>query len=137
MNLDFDIPVLLPLKRKVYTGKEKMTPIEMIQDNKVRLIYTTVSFKNKEDAELFKSILEAGGVTVKIKKGYFIMEDWQNRVIEEEKELKVKIDKLVVFFNTDTFKKLSKNEKILLDEQCKAMMAYSSCLRGRIILFKV
>lgn len=62
-------------------------------------------------------------------------EPHQLRVIEERKELDLKIEKLQSFFNTVIFKGLDQLDKSLLIEQEIAMISYSDILKQRINRF--
>ena len=59
------------------------------------------------------------------------MEDWQQRVVEEKKELNEKIMKLVTFLFTSTFE-ISENARKLLEMQRDVMLKYSDILTARI-----
>lgn len=63
--------------------------------------------------------------------------DYQLRVIDEKNILKDKINKLKMFinFNSETYKKLDKYDKILLDEQLYFMKQYCNVLEERINRF--
>ena len=63
------------------------------------------------------------------------MEDYQQRVIEEKKELDEKISKLKDFGNTLNFTQLATVEQGLLRLQLVAMNNYSDVLGQRIDLF--
>lgn len=63
------------------------------------------------------------------------MKDYQQRVIDEQKELRIKIDKLQNFFDLDTFKNLDGQEKDRLQRQYLAMQDYSQILNERIVAF--
>ena len=60
----------------------------------------------------------------------------QQRVINEKREIDERIEKLNVFFNTETFRNLSRQEVFLLIEQEDSMSQYSGILTRRIELFK-
>ena len=61
---------------------------------------------------------------------------YQQRVLAEHTELVKKLTALKAFFETDFFLKCSQTERLLLQEQCRAMTAYSNMLDSRIDLFK-
>lgn len=63
------------------------------------------------------------------------MQEYQLRVIEEEKELRIKLNALTKFTSTDMFRALSFEEKDILLEQEKAMCAYAEILQIRIARF--
>jgi len=63
------------------------------------------------------------------------MEDWQNRVVEEQKELGDKFDKLVEFTCGEAFTKLDHVNQNLLVQQASAMNAYNEILLARISMF--
>jgi hypothetical protein len=63
------------------------------------------------------------------------MKPFQKRVIEEKAELDAKRDKLVDFFDTETFDDLWDDEKDRLILQKKAMDEYSRILGERIANF--
>lgn len=63
------------------------------------------------------------------------MSEYQDRVIEEETELSIKIDKLDKFRGTDTYGSLDKEEQVLMDLQLLYMKAYRDVLSRRIIRF--
>jgi len=62
------------------------------------------------------------------------MEPYQERVIEENKELEIKIDKLSAFLQGSF--SLTDDERWLLDTQLTLMGLYSDVLRKRIQNFK-
>ena len=64
------------------------------------------------------------------------MEDYQLRVIEEEKQLKTKIGKLCNFIESDIFTKLDPIDCFLLRRQYKIMDDYDLILKSRIKRFK-
>ena len=49
------------------------------------------------------------------------MEDWKERLIKEQKELKERLAKLTDFINSEKFYKLSQNNRQLLKNQKIAM----------------
>lgn len=59
----------------------------------------------------------------------------QQRVVTEKTELDEKIDKLVAFFETQTFKNLPLDEQSRLARQCEHMGKYSEVLAERIAAF--
>ena len=60
------------------------------------------------------------------------MEDFVKRIIKENEELQVKIDKLAKFIETKEFRDLSGIEKLYLRKQLQHMSSYASILRQRI-----
>jgi len=64
------------------------------------------------------------------------MQDFQQRVVDEKKELDEKVTKLRAFIHTEQFDSLDGNEKIRLWRQADAMGVYSSVLGERIEAFK-
>ena len=66
---------------------------------------------------------------------YFHLESWQQRVVDEAVELKVKTGNLTHFFQTPQFSKLSKDDQDLLIEQWEAMQKYGYVLEKRIDKF--
>lgn len=60
------------------------------------------------------------------------MEDWKERLIVEQKELKEKFMKLTEFINSEKFYELSPNNKQLLRNQKIAMELYLSTLNMRM-----
>ena len=64
------------------------------------------------------------------------MEDYQERVVTEQKELAEKVVKLTTFVtNNDNVIKLSETEYALLREQLAIMIRYNELLIARILLF--
>ena len=60
---------------------------------------------------------------------------YQQRVIDEKKELDDRIEKLVAFQDTDVFKALDPVDSGLLIMQANAMQTYSDLLSHRILRF--
>ena len=60
-----------------------------------------------------------------------IMEDWKERVIAEQAELKEKLINLVQFINSEKFSSLSENYKKVLMNQKIAMELYLNVLNLR------
>jgi len=60
------------------------------------------------------------------------MEAYQERVVEEKKELDDKIEKLAAFLQTDTFGNLPDVEQARMTRQKRAMKEYSKALGERI-----
>lgn len=60
------------------------------------------------------------------------MEDYKERLIIEQKELKEKLIKLMEFINSEKFYELSENNKQLLRNQKIAMELYLSTLNMRL-----
>jgi hypothetical protein len=63
------------------------------------------------------------------------MESYQERVVEEKRELDEKLAKLVVFGHTEQFLLLSSDEKDRMSHQHSSMEAYSKVLGERIEAF--
>jgi hypothetical protein len=64
------------------------------------------------------------------------MEEYQERVVAERKELESKIDKLDNFIKSDAYNKLGDIDRVLLVRQLSAMNMYSNVLQERIDYFK-
>ena len=64
------------------------------------------------------------------------MKDYQQRVIEEKKQLDKKIEKLRTFLNTETFAELDLAERGRMHSQFNVMTNYSSILGERIDAFE-
>lgn len=66
------------------------------------------------------------------------MEEYQKRVLIEQKELGEKIVFFLSAFLTDNdkVKELSGEEFTLLNHQCETMFEYNRMLQARILLFK-
>lgn len=60
----------------------------------------------------------------------------QQRVVEEQKELQTKIDKLGLFINSEKFNELSGTDQMYLNWQLDPMMKYAAILQLRIENFK-
>lgn len=60
---------------------------------------------------------------------------YQQRVVEELEDLKIKIGNLTVFTTTRTFAELSASERSLLSTQLSAMKTYGYVLELRIAKF--
>lgn len=60
------------------------------------------------------------------------MEDWKERLVNEQKELKERLAKLTDFINSEEFYKLSENNRQLLKNQKIAMELYLSVLNMRV-----
>ena len=63
------------------------------------------------------------------------MEDWQERVVQEKKELDEKITKLKAMICSDKFEALADTDQRLLVMQLSAMKQYASVLKARIERF--
>ena len=63
------------------------------------------------------------------------MEDYQERVVEEKKELDGKITKLAAFVFSEKFASVVKDEQKRMQQQLYVMMDYSRCLQERIAAF--
>ena len=62
------------------------------------------------------------------------MEDWKVRLLEEQKDLKGRIVKLVCFMNSLDFYEISEDERVLLHKQLECMEQYNYVLIKRIVL---
>ena len=60
------------------------------------------------------------------------MEDYKERLIEEQKELKEKVSKLTEFINSEDYYKLSPNNRLVLKNQKIAMELYLQVLNMRV-----
>ena len=60
------------------------------------------------------------------------MEQWQERVIQEKKELDEKIDKLKKFLDEESIDALDQTERLRLEVQLTIMESYSNILKARI-----
>lgn len=63
------------------------------------------------------------------------LKPYQQRVVDEKKELDVKRDKLTEFFKGKTFANLDSSEKSRLSFQASIMLQYSNILADRIAAF--
>lgn len=63
------------------------------------------------------------------------MEEWQQRVVDEQADLAAKITKLEAFFDTSTFEETRSPIKVLMREQHRHMVGYNSALVDRIAMF--
>jgi hypothetical protein len=54
------------------------------------------------------------------------------RMAEEYDELRGRFDEMTQFRDTEAYKQMSDNKRVLYDRQCKAMDDYESALRERI-----
>lgn len=61
---------------------------------------------------------------------------YQQRVIEEKRDLDSRIDRLCAFCQGDVFQALPSYEKLLLEAQLHAMTGYSAILGSRIAGFR-
>jgi hypothetical protein len=59
------------------------------------------------------------------------MEDWKERLLEEQRELKEKLVKLTEFINSERYYTLSVNNRLVLKNQKMAMELYLSVLNMR------
>lgn len=65
------------------------------------------------------------------------MQEHQRRVLEQKKELDIKLEALNKFMMSDTFPVLcDEDEQMRLIDQCNAMTFYSQVLGKRIAAFK-
>ena len=60
----------------------------------------------------------------------------KDRILQEQQELNLKIDKIEAFIQSDEFNKLNYSNQYLLQEQSKAMCKYNSILRIRLSTIK-
>lgn len=60
------------------------------------------------------------------------MEDYKERLIIEQQELKEKLSKLTEFMNSEEYYKLSKNNRLVLKNQKIAMELYLQVLNMRV-----
>ena len=60
------------------------------------------------------------------------MEDYKERLIDEQKELKEKVSKLTEFMNSEEYYKLSPNNRLILKNQKIAMDLYLQVLNTRV-----
>jgi hypothetical protein len=64
------------------------------------------------------------------------LQEFQQRVLDEKKDLDDKLDKLKAFINTDEkFLRLSVGEQLRLERQAEIMQDYSDVLTERIASF--
>lgn len=63
------------------------------------------------------------------------MEAYQERVVQEERELREKMQKLEAFFGTEIFKGLPQDEQKRLNRQYSYMSGYREVLEERILNF--
>lgn len=59
----------------------------------------------------------------------------QLRVVEELKDLTVKIEKLQKFLETSTFENLCDEEQLMLEDQLRWMEGYAEALDSRVVWF--
>lgn len=64
-----------------------------------------------------------------------VLEPYQQRVVDENKELKEKIDKLQAFMLSPKWKELQDIDQYLMSSQLQVMQAYSQILFQRITRF--
>lgn len=62
--------------------------------------------------------------------------DYLAKVIEEQKELKAKLDRLTAFNDSDKVQKLTESHRKLLIEQEHCMLQYNATLLARIELMQ-
>lgn len=63
------------------------------------------------------------------------MKQYQQRVVGEKNELDERIERLLLFFNSDLFRSLDQAEKDRLRTQYRVMGVYSEILKQRISAF--
>lgn len=63
------------------------------------------------------------------------MQPYQQRVVEEKRELDAKIDKLIPFIASSMYLKLDMAEQLRMKSQLEYMTAYSNVLGERIAAF--
>jgi len=61
------------------------------------------------------------------------MNDFQQRLIEEQAQLEEKLDKLDAFLMSENVKEIDDTQKALLSVQATAMNTYNQCLKERLI----
>lgn len=64
------------------------------------------------------------------------MQDWQQRVVDEQRELNSKLRDLIAFTVTEEYRKLTTVDRNLMIEQQGAMAAYNNILADRIARFQ-
>ena len=64
------------------------------------------------------------------------MQEWQQRVVDEKKNLDVRLDALDEFINTGKSAELDPMERFRLSSQRYHMAAYSEVLRQRVEAFE-
>ena len=64
-----------------------------------------------------------------------MMEDWQQRVVDEYRALDEKVEKLEAFLESEAFDKLELVDRTLLIQQHNAMSLYAHVLNSRIERF--
>lgn len=64
------------------------------------------------------------------------MEAFVERMIDEQKKLEEKIDKIFIFIHSETYKNLSEENQVLLDLQYLSMVSYNNILIRRIKINK-
>jgi len=69
-------------------------------------------------------------------KEVLIMEQYQQRVVDEKNELDTRRGRLLLFFNSDLFRSLDQAEKDRLRTQYSVMGVYSDILNQRISAFQ-
>lgn len=62
------------------------------------------------------------------------MEDFKTRLVQEQKELEEKLNKLNTFNESDKFQELEYTQRSLLIIQAGAMYTYNECLKARIAI---
>jgi hypothetical protein len=65
------------------------------------------------------------------------MSDFKERLIQEQKDLQEKIEKLAIFLMSEVFRALPKEEQDLLTIQLYAMGTYNTILLARIDRLKL
>ena len=63
------------------------------------------------------------------------LEDWQQRVVDEQSELFDRLEKLIAFTCSEPFKKLPVDKQEQLVQQASHMNAYNDILAARIEAF--
>lgn len=64
------------------------------------------------------------------------MEAFVERMIDEQKKLEEKIDKIFIFIHSEAYKNLSEKNQVLLDLQYLSMESYNNILKRRIKINK-
>lgn len=64
------------------------------------------------------------------------MEDWQQRVVDDQRDLEDKIKKLEAFIDGDKFGSVRSAVRVAMREQHRHMVGYNRALVDRISLFE-
>jgi hypothetical protein len=63
------------------------------------------------------------------------MEDYQQRVVDEAKDLEERIEKLTAFHTSEKYENADREQRVLLGRQLAVMREYHDILTRRIALF--